>query len=166
MLLQRELLVKVWRLGNPRSRQWQVWGRAGLLSAFGMVLFCCVCPTMWVLCSWGGWDRRRKGGKEWARLSWGLTANIYTFCINILLLSALYKVAGFSCLSQSTGAVMFGNIPCSTLNLLECLAQTFISSQPSKYAKSNCVALFAMWKILFLFHNLGIKWCMQKKLKP
>lgn len=39
-------------------------------------------------------------------------------------------------------------------------------SQFSKYVEFNCMQSFAMRKILFLFHNLGIKLCMQKKWKP
>lgn len=63
-------------------------------------------------------------------------------------------------------SLMFGNMPRSALNMLEGLAQTFVYSRFSKYVESNCIASFAMRKILFLFHNLGIKLCMQKKLKP
>lgn len=70
------------------------------------------------------------------------------------------------CCTYLFSPLMFGNMPCSALNMLECLAQTFVYSRFSKYVESNCIASFAMRKILFLFHNLGIKLCMQKKLKP
>lgn len=70
------------------------------------------------------------------------------------------------CCTYMLPPLMFGNMPCSALNLLECLAQTFIYSQASKYVESSCMASFAMRQILFLFHNLGMKLCMQKKLKP
>ena len=70
------------------------------------------------------------------------------------------------CCTYMLPPLMFGNMPCSALNLLECLAQTFIYSRASKYVESSCMASFAMRQILFLFHNLGMKLCMQKKLKP
>lgn len=70
------------------------------------------------------------------------------------------------CCTYMLPPLMFGNMPCSALNMLECLAQTFIYRRASKYVESSCMASFAMRQILFLFHNLGMKLCMQKKLKP
>lgn len=70
------------------------------------------------------------------------------------------------CCTYMLPPLLFGNMPCSALNMLECLAQTFIYSRASKYVESSCMASFAMRQILFLFHNLGMKLCMQKKLKP
>lgn len=59
---------------------------------------------------------------------------------------------------------VFGNMPRSALNMLECLAQS--SSIVSFQNMLSLIASFAMRKILFLFHNLGLKLCVQKKLKP
>lgn len=59
---------------------------------------------------------------------------------------------------------VFGNMPRSAFNVPECLAQS--SSTVSFQNMLNLIASFAMRKILFLFHNLGLKLCVQKKWKP